>query len=61
MDMKIESLPIIAILIVISMMAYANIVIIGDVGRVISIVPISLIILIWFAATMKLRRQEDVR
>ncbi len=59
--MKIESLPIIAILIVISLMVYTNIAIIGDVGRVISIVPISLIILIWFAATMKLRRQEDVR
>ncbi len=61
MDLKIESLPIIAIIIVISMMVYTNIVIIGDVGRVISIFPISLIILIWFAATMKVRRQEDVR
>ena len=61
MNFKIESLPLIAILIVITFMTYTNIFIIGDVGRVLSILPISLVILLWCAAILKLRRVETVR
>jgi hypothetical protein len=61
MDLKTESLPLIAVFIVIAFMTYTNVIIIHDVGRVLSILPISLVIIIWCAAILKLRRAEDVR
>jgi hypothetical protein len=56
-----EILPVLAILIVISLMTYTDIVIIGEFGRLLSLVPISLVLLIWLIAFARLWRNENVR
>jgi hypothetical protein len=56
-----EILPALAILIVISLMAYTDIVIIGEISRLSSLVPISVVLLLWLLAIIKLRRDESVR
>ena len=61
MNLKVESLPVIALLIVISFMIYANVIIISDIGRMISLIPLVIILLMWLAAILKLRRSDDVR
>jgi hypothetical protein len=55
-----EILPLSAILCVILLMAYTDIFIIGELGRILSLVPIFIVLLIWSVAIAKLRRDENV-
>ena len=55
-----DALPLIAILIVLISMAYTDIVIIGDLGRMTSFIPILGVIAIWLIAVLKTRGEENV-
>jgi len=56
-----ELLPVSAILLVIVMMSGVDLFIIGEPSRLISVIPIVLVLVIWLVATLKVRRSEDVR
>jgi hypothetical protein len=56
-----ELLPLSAILIVIVLMTFTDLIVIGEVGRIFSLIPISLVLIIWSLAVAKIRRNESVR
>jgi hypothetical protein len=51
-----ELLPVSAILLVILAMAGVDLVIIGEPARLVSVVPVLLVLVLWFAAMLKTRR-----
>ena len=51
-----ELLPVSAILLVILAMSGVDIVIIGDTTRLVSVVPILLVLVLWLGAILKTRR-----
>ncbi len=56
-----ELLPVAAILVVLISMALVDIIIITDALRALTIIPMLIVLLLWTAATVKVRRREDVR
>jgi hypothetical protein len=61
MQLTKELLPVSAILLVIIMMSGVDLFIIGDPSRLISVIPVVLVLVIWLVATLKVRRSERVR
>ncbi len=61
MDLAKELLPVAAILVVLISMALVDIIIITDALRALTIIPMLIVLLLWTAATVKVRRREDVR
>lgn len=51
-----ELLPVSAILLVILAMAGVDLFIIGEPARLVSVVPVLLVLVLWFAAMLKTRR-----
>jgi hypothetical protein len=51
-----ELLPVTAILVVILAMTGVDILIIGEPSRLVSVVPVLLVLVLWFAAILKTRR-----
>ncbi len=56
-----ELLPVSAILLVVVMMSGVDLFIIGEPSRLISVIPVVLVLVIWLVATLKVRRSERVR
>jgi arginine exporter protein ArgO len=56
-----DLLPVSAILLVIVSMASVDILIIGEPLRALSATPIGIVLLLWIAATLKVRRRNSVR
>ena len=61
MEVMKDALPFTAILIVLISMAYTNIIIIGNIGRMTSFIPILGVILIWLIAILKTRGDNNVQ
>ena len=61
MQLTKELLPVSAILLVIIMMSGVDLFIIGDPSRLISVIPVVLVLVIWLVANLKVRRSERVR
>ncbi len=61
MKLQEDLLPVSAILIVIASMVGVDILIIGEPLRTLSAVPISIVLLLWLAATIRVRRRNDAR
>ena len=59
MEIHEDTLPVLAILGVILSMTGVNLLVIGDPMRAISAVPLSLVLVLWFIAVLKLRRSES--
>ena len=53
----VDSLPVIAVLIVIMSMMYVDLLIIGDALRALTVIPILVVLLLWLFATYRMRRQ----
>ncbi len=58
MDLVHDNLPVLAVAIVILSMVGVDLWIIGDPVRVLSVIPILLFLLLWMAATIRVRRRE---
>lgn len=61
MGIREDLLPVSAILLVIVSMASVDILIIGEPLRALSAIPIGIVLLLWIAATLKVRRRNSVR
>ena len=59
MEIHEDILPVLAILGVILSMTGVNLFIIGDPTRALSAVPLSLVLVLWLIAVLKLRRPES--
>lgn len=56
-----ELLPVSAIILVVVMMSGVDLLVIGEPSRLVSIMPVMLVLVIWLLATLKVRRPESVR
>ncbi len=54
-----DTLPVIAILLVVISMSTVDVLIIGEPLRVISAIPILLVLLLWVLATLRIRRRGE--
>ncbi|TFF96482.1 hypothetical protein EU546_01290 [Candidatus Thorarchaeota archaeon] len=61
MGLQEDLLPVSAILLVVASMVGVDIVIIGEPLRAFSALPIALVLLLWVAATVNVRRRENAR
>ena len=61
MEIAKELLPVSAILVVILSMSMVDVFIIGEPLRVLSTAPIIFVLILWLVATIRVRRDEDVR
>ncbi|MHA1781370.1 MAG: hypothetical protein ACTSYL_10980 [Candidatus Thorarchaeota archaeon] len=61
MNLAKELLPVTAILVVLVSMALVDMIIIADALRALTIVPMIVVLLLWSVATVRVRRQDDVR
>ena len=52
-----DSLPVLAILIVVISMMYVDVLIIGDALRALTVIPILVVLLLWAVATYRTRRK----
>ncbi len=52
-----DSLPVLAILIVVISMMYVDVLIIGDALRALTVIPILVVLLLWAFATQRTRRK----
>lgn len=61
LDTREDLLAVLAILLVIVSMAGVDVLIINEPLRAVTVLPISLVLLLWGAAVMRLRGERDVR